>query len=42
MHDLVQNILRKNKKLSKVGQDRKTFMSAFAHFWSTSAKKYFM
>ena len=38
----VQNALVKNKKSSKVRQDRETLASAFAYFLSTSAKGLFL
>ena len=37
----VQNVLGKNKKSSKVRQDRETLGSAFAYFLSTSSKGLF-
>ena len=38
----VQNSVRKNKKLSKVRQDRKTLTSVFVYFLSASAKNLFL
>ena len=37
-----QNSVRKNKKLSKVRQDRKTLTSVFVYFLSASAKNLFL
>ena len=38
----ILNILEKNKKSSKFRRDRKTLISAFAHFLSTNAKSVFL
>ena len=38
LYNLVQNILKKNEKLSEVTQKRKTLISELVYLLSTSAK----